>query len=122
MPLRETKNLTARLRKATLRYKKAQENVEINPDDAFKMVFVPEDESDQLNPYEIRDAFFEFVSHVMKNYQKFLLTPNDQLKTIEVDNFFNFKGFRNSKDNGSKENSFIYQFTATGTFYNFIEA
>lgn len=75
-----------------------------------------------MDELEIRDAFLEFISGVMKNYTKYLTTPNEaEMSTIEAQHFFNFHQFRKAKDGGTKEDSFIFQLTQTGLFSNFIE-
>jgi len=58
----------------------------------------------------------------MQNYTKYQITPNARdISSIEASHFFDFASFRKSKDGGSKEDSFIFQFTQTAMFSNFIE-
>lgn len=58
----------------------------------------------------------------MKNYQKFLITPNArEISSIEASHFFDFNAFRKSKDGGNWEDSFIYKLTEWSMFSNFIE-
>jgi hypothetical protein len=58
----------------------------------------------------------------MKNYKDYLSTPSShEISNIEASHFFDFHKFRKSKERGTKEDSFIYQFTQTAMFSNFIE-
>lgn len=63
----------------------------------------------------MRDAFYEFISSVMKKYTKYLLTPKsiNSGDMIEAKSFFDFDGFMKSKDGGTKPDNFIYQFCQT---------
>lgn len=62
------------------------------------------------------------MQSIMKNYKEYLSTPNThEISSVEAEHFFDFVKFRKSKDGGSKEESFIYQFTNTAMFSNFIE-
>jgi len=50
------------------------------------------------------------------------MTPNTrEISSIEASHFFDFHAFRKSHDGGLKEESFIYQFSQTAMFSNFIE-
>jgi len=58
----------------------------------------------------------------MKNYTKFFKTPGPkEICSFEASHFFNFDGFWKSKEGGTKEDTFLYQFTEWSMFSNFIE-
>ncbi len=121
LPNKEHKNLMARLRKATAYLWRGDEAMIDNADDAFNLVMAMEDETMQLDDNEIWDAFFEFNCSIMKNYTKYLTTPNaDEMSTIQASHFFNFEGFLKARD-GGKDDTFLRWFTSTSMFHTFIE-
>ncbi len=64
-----------------------------NLDYAFTTFYVEEDPVDEMfDPWEVKDAFFEFISSLMKNYKKFLVNLLIKKKEIIeklLNKFFN---------------------------------
>lgn len=70
---------------------------------AFNVKFLDPDEDVQMDVYEIRDTFLEFMSSIMVDYTRFIIDPGNQPETIN--NFkdsFDLDGFRLHK--GAKKN------------------
>lgn len=123
MPFKEHKMLKHRLIKAS-------ENIQNIPDIpmlesvdlAFNMKFLDPDEDQQIDHYEVRDAFLEFMSSIMSDYTKYLKDPSNQPEKITCSNdFFDLVSFRFVKD-AKKQYQFIYKLTDTNLFSYFIES
>ena len=81
----------------------------------FKILLDPEESEHQIDDIEVRDAFLQFMSSVMKNYKNYIKDPgmvadgmvNDHANSKD---FFDYEKFRADKD-AYKPNTFIYKLT-----------
>lgn len=131
VPTKEYKNLETRVKRTCgsiyLSNEAGDREKELKTcDDAFliNMGLLPpnmDGEKTQFEPLEIRDAFLEFFSSIMKNYQMYMISPN-KTKGIVTDarDCFKFSSFRSHKD-ASKPDTYIHQLTNTMMFGTFIE-
>ena len=92
----------------------------------FKILADPEELENQVDDIEVRDAFLQFMSSMMKNYKNYIKDPGMTRNGLVNDHagsrdFFNFDKFRADKD-ASKPFSFIYKMTETTNFGSFIES
>lgn len=85
----------------------------------------PDDIEQGVNEIEVRDAFLEFMSRLMSDYKKFFKdvhsADGSMPERVNSRDCFNFQKFRQQKE-GLRSDSFIYQFTDSTIFSNFIEA
>jgi len=126
-PARELRVLKERLMKATGCIEQRPHPDLASIDDAFMRVMIdPDEEDNQIDALAVRDAFLEFMSRIMENYQKYIKDPgsskgqpvNDHCQSKD---FFNFDKFRADRD-ASRPQTFIYKLTQTSTFSYFIES
>ena len=75
-PQREFKALKEKLMKCTMCVgERPHSDLELI-DDAFMRIMVdPDEEENQIDAIGVRDAFLEFMSRIMENYQKYLKNP-----------------------------------------------
>jgi pentatricopeptide repeat protein len=74
----------------------------------------------KFNMWAIRDAFLEFQTNLMKNYQRYYTVPEAHNST-ELRECFNVPGFL-AYLKSNKPTSFLYKITETSLFSNFIES
>jgi len=115
------KALTKRLQAFSKLHLNAKSKIQ-TVDLAFEINLVdPEDEEQKYDPYEIRDAFFEFLCSLLKLYPKFFKPPSS--KTNEIINFvdvFDTKEFL-AINKANKQGTFLSKLVETGLFSYFIE-
>lgn len=126
MPQKELRVLREKLLRATS-YIKSRPDPELQQVDfAFPTTFVDPDEEQQgIYEVEVRDAFLEFMSRIMSDYKRFFqdvhLADGSMPERVNSRDCFNFQKFRAQKD-GLKPDSFVYLFTDSTIFSNFIES
>lgn len=92
-----------------------------NVDEAFSCVMKDQDEAFNFNSFAVRDAFLEFQTQLLKNYQKFFLMPSKAgEKFNDARQCFNTPSFL-SYHKSNRTDNFLYKVTETSLFANFIE-
>ena len=92
-----------------------------NVDEAFSCFMGENDDNLYFNSYAIRDAFLEFQTQLLKNYQRFFLMPSKAgEKFTDARQCFNTPSFL-SYHKSNRADNFLYKVTETSMFANFIE-
>ncbi|EGR27899.1 hypothetical protein IMG5_187430 [Ichthyophthirius multifiliis] len=90
-------------------------------DNAFENCqFGENEEEEEIDPYDIRDSFLEFIQHFMHNYKKFLIPPDKKKANNEMSEIYDIREFLNYHKS-SKQGTFLSKFVETGIFSYFIE-
>jgi hypothetical protein len=85
---------------------------------AFEVNLIdPEEEDELFDPYDIRDAFFEFMCTILKFYPKFFKSPNEQVSVNEI---FNTEEFL-IMNKANKPGTFLSKLVETRVFTYFIQ-
>ena len=92
-----------------------------NVDEAFSCVMSDVEDNVRFNPYAVRDAFLEFQTTLLKNYQRFFLMPSKAGERFtDARQCFNTQAFL-AYHKANRPDNFLYKVTETSMFANFIE-
>ena len=92
-----------------------------NADEAFSCFMKEHEESSHFNSYAARDAFLEFQTQLLKNYQRFFLMPSKAGERFtDSRQCFNTPSFL-SYHKSNRPDNFLHKVTETSMFANFIE-
>ena len=90
-------------------------------DEAFSMVFHDDSESQRFDHYRVQDAFLEFQTALLKNYQRYFIQIDGGIdKITEARQCFNIPAFL-SYHKSNRSDNFLYKVTETSLFASFIE-
>jgi hypothetical protein len=121
LPDKPRRQLQARLQQCANIYQ-PEDALRITVDEAFDTVYQDSQQSRRFDVLEVRDAFLELQSHLLKNYHRYLLIPTSaQQRFNDARECFNMKGFLQHHKAKGPEN-FLSQLVETSLFAAFIEA
>lgn len=91
-------------------------------DEAFDTVYKDSPQSKAFDVLEVRDAFLEMQTTLLKNYHRYLLTPTSAQQSFnEARDCFNMRGFL-QHHKAKTPDSFLTQLVETSLFAAFIES
>lgn len=121
LPDKPKRQLQARLQQCANIYR-PEDALRMTVDEAFDTVYQDSPASKAFDVLEVRDAFLEMQTQILKNYHRYLLIPTSAQQSFnEARECFNMKGFLQHHKAKSPD-SFLTQLVETSLFATFIES
>mmetsp|Transcript_15883 Transcript_15883/g.29091 ORF Transcript_15883/g.29091 Transcript_15883/m.29091 type:complete len:889 (+) Transcript_15883:753-3419(+) len=121
LPDKPKRQLQARLQQSANIYQ-PDDALRMTVDEAFDTVYRDSPQSKAFDVLEVRDAFLEMQTQLLKNYHRYLLIPTSAQQSFnEARECFNMKQFLQHHKAKSPDN-FLTQLVETSLFATFIES